>query len=130
MNIFMTEELTPEEIAELTEKGLYNTYDPNADTGDGTGTAGDGTGTMGDGTGTTGDGSGTTGDGSGTTGNGTEPVEPPLDSAGNPVQTPQTTVDGLQIDPENGYLIDPVTGGYLNPITREPVDQIDQSYLD
>ncbi|MCR4591123.1 MAG: cell division protein FtsI [Lachnospiraceae bacterium] len=46
-----------------------------------------------------------------------EEVEPPKDSAGNPIVNNE-----IQYDPETGYPLDPGTGEVLDPVTLQPLN--------
>lgn len=104
MGIFMTEELSDEERAELEALQIEITTAPEPEEGEGT----EGEGTEGEGI----EGEGTEGEeGEGTEGEGTG-------------ETPREEIwKTFPIDPETGYAVDPNTGYFVDPVTGAVLDK-------
>jgi stage V sporulation protein D (sporulation-specific penicillin-binding protein) len=121
LNIFMTEELSEDEVTELSQMQYYIPATTPVTTPT-EGTAADGTTTEG----TTAD--GTTTDGTTTDGSTAEEITTE-ETAVKPTKVESGPIEGYAIDPETGYAIDPVTGKLLDPATGEEIKE-SSSFMD
>ena len=113
MNIFMTEELSADEIQELKELELENTIQYAGQPGDVPGSEG---GQPGGGSGSAGAGSG------GSEGGGTGAADPSGTDPGSGTGTSSPPWMNYPIDPETGYRVDPATGRKYDAQTGLPID--------
>lgn len=119
MGIYMTEELTEDEIQELKELQIeiMTPPSPSEAEGEGTGNGENGEGTGEEGTpqeGAEGTGEGT--EGAEGTGEGAEGNGEGTEGAGEQEERGEPWKD-FPIDPETGYAVDPSTGSYVDPVT-------------